>query len=1148
MDLLETLKNFQNEYQKIIQDFQVIDDNDPISPEHMKQLEDSLNQWYQTLKNNFTIQLGFYERYLDKNQDTYAKYTETVDFLNKKLSQNLKSITDYHIEACKKLKEKIEKSKGSYLFTIEQLELDYECFIRTSEQNKIILDEDFEKAKKRYDYQRDEAKDSYLDVVKKKNEILENAKKTLAQNYDESISQYQIEYQELIEKLNHLIDEKSSELEKLSMALENEKNNMKEKYRQESASLNAAIKKFVDDKNKTIDLARNQYNKSMNDAGIERENKKQVYQVKSQALLREFVTKINEIDEQTSQLKKEYDIKSNQIKRDYYSNLFERTKLFHSQLEKIYASSSGAHLDRYTNHLIQYKNKQYILETNIQKKANELQLLNLTRSHTIALQDNKNNKNFLEIDKNYAIKEITNQEQFDNKYYQEKDNFYESDFNFIVKSANYRFSQKANILRCQSQIRTKLLERNYDSIEANYYKKIEILQNKINSYQLEKKLATELLKLVLEYQKDTYLDHLHLEEVTNLLDIEKNKLLKEFNQAQYEYQIKNIQLERDYGLKKIDLENQKEEKHTQLNKELENELLKKNNVSTSFSIKREELEEKYSKLKAQIKNSNALKTNKEKYLANLRVNDIFYLNQISASFNHFFESFLRVIQDTLHTILNTEIEANLQYLNSFIHAFFEIFNHLFVGTFEYLYQTILKIIDYRLDYIQKFKYQSSIDTLKENHLEYQTKIKDTKNHILDEMDSANKTIENFKQKIFTLINDNEMLKQNPRYHKKRLDSVTLSAIKENELKIRDYKEKIDDFNQMNKMHADDLDDLNQKTLINSSSYNKEIKKINQMLYHDSLTILNFKGTITNYYKSMMRSFGHCQETLLDEIEEGKDFIKKINRIQKNYQVLLLSCKNQLILNLNHYAKASNDETLKNRAIAKQEWKEETRRFSAQYTKANDNFTKEYKLTIATYERQVHEQKTLIENTLAFYDQLLLDAKNTFEKNSSLNQAQINSKINHFLSSYYAMDDNNHHIVSYHRQAIENRDIDFKNNKDQCVNKNNSEKDEINEKLSNFIKTKNEEIEHLPIAFKFNSKMLNKETRKKNNQIHKDLRQAKTDHNLEHKRIDKEINNLKAQLSQEQSSNELTQRQNIAKEKKDHQSSLKQSLKSISIHL
>ena len=231
---------------------------------------------------------------------------------------------------------------------------EYNYFVSTSELNKIILDNDFEEAKKRYVYQKGEAKESYLEIVKKNNIALEKIKEDIDKDYFQKVYDFQKECNETIDKLHHLIEIKSIELNSINAALETERNNMKEKYRQESANLNEAIKKIADEKNKLIDKARSEYNKAMSDADIEKENKRAVYQAKSQALLKEFVTKINVIDEQTTKTKKDFDKKIDQVKRKYYFVVFLKDKKFHYQLEQIYNASPS--IDKYTNQSYKFCN------------------------------------------------------------------------------------------------------------------------------------------------------------------------------------------------------------------------------------------------------------------------------------------------------------------------------------------------------------------------------------------------------------------------------------------------------------------------------------------------------------------------------------------------------------------------------------------------------------------------------------------------------------------------------------------------------------------------------------------------------------------------------------------------------------------------
>lgn len=154
----------------------------------------------------------------------------------------------------------------------------------------------------------------------------------------------------------------------------------------------------------------------------------------------------------------------------------------------------------------------------------------------------------------------------------------------------------------------------------------------------------------------------------------------------------------------------------------------------------------------------------------------------------------------------------------------------------------------------------------------------------------------------------------------------------------------------------------------------------------------------------------------------------------------------------------------------------------------------------------------------------------------------------FFASYYALEDNFQKIVEYHAEKGSSREETFKTQKQKAIKENTNQKNDANNKLKSFIKTKNEEIEHLPIAFKFNSRLLNNETKKKNILLHEDLKAAKNTFNVERKRIDKEINNLNNQLSQDKFENEYKQKKDILQEKKNNLSTLKQAMRSIKIDL
>ncbi len=1148
MSVFEAIQDFKSNYDKIMQDFSIIDDDDPLTPEKLSSLIHAIDKWIASIEDTFSKKDKHLLEHEKKNQTLLSKYQQKIKALTDSLNKNMKNITKDHIDACQKLKQKIEIAKKDTNYRIEQLDVELDYFLATSDQNKIILTNDYYEAKKRFDYHKDESKDSYLEIVEKNNEILKNIKEEITLQYEKERSALLKNQEEELDRLRKNLELQEAELASITGILESEKSNMKEKYRHESANLNDNIKHIAEEKNKLIDKARGQYNKSINDANIEKENKKALYQNQSQALLKEFVTKINIIDENTSIIKKEFDKKTNDIKRDYYTDIFNKTKDFHQQLEQIIAKQEA--LDKFTNRMIKYKNKQHLFNMNVTKKEKELILLELSKDNTIKVLNNRYDKNFLEIDKNFAIKKLTDQEQFDNKFYQENDNIYENDFNYAVKSANYRFSQQANILRCQSQIRTKLLERNFDGISANYYKKIEAIQSKISASKITIEITERLNKSLLHFLEESYNAHLHLEETRSLLEIEKNKLLKGFNQTQYEHNISNISLAKDYGFKKIDLENQKATENKNLRIILENMLLDKTCASTAFSIKKEELNENFAKIKTQIINNNDLKLAKEAYITGLLENDTHYLEQIIVAYAKIYEDFIK----SYHTIIELVLkdirieENNFHYMESFLNSIMKLYIDLSLKISSEVTASILQILDDKMNYIYEFKYKASLDSMEEQHTKAVEDINAKKNVILDKIDSSDKTIENFRQKIFTLINDNEMLLYNNPARKKKIDAIALTSIKQTELKIKDYKEKIEDFNQMNKMHSDDLIDLNKKLFKINQEYKIELQKIHKMIHADVHIYETYKRNYDRLSKGIMMYLENDLKNHLISSTSSKVFDKALSHFMGSFDKALISFRITTLKCFNDFVKASLKDTQKRQSICSIEFKEDVNSFNQRYNRATVDYLAEYHETIATHEKKIEEQNSLLDQMMALYDHKLNMANKTFQSDSNTLEFIQHQLTNEFFMSYYALDDNYQKIISYYQGLNASKQNQYQLDKNNLNKERNDKINDLNIKLKSFIRLKNEEIEHLPIAFKFNSKILNRETKKKNIQLHEDLKEAKNEYAKQTKHIEKNIKSLKNHLTQDQFQNEINQKRSILKEKKSNMSNLRQSLKSIKINL
>ena len=69
--------------------------------------------------------------------------------------------------------------------------------------------------------------------------------------------------------------------------------------------------KIIDEKNISLDLTKDEYTQTLHNLNLEKEDKKNELHTKSQAILREFVTKINEIDEETLKILSYFSKKNN---------------------------------------------------------------------------------------------------------------------------------------------------------------------------------------------------------------------------------------------------------------------------------------------------------------------------------------------------------------------------------------------------------------------------------------------------------------------------------------------------------------------------------------------------------------------------------------------------------------------------------------------------------------------------------------------------------------------------------------------------------------------------------------------------------------------------------------------------------------------
>ncbi|MDE7263768.1 MAG: hypothetical protein K2N64_03825, partial [Anaeroplasmataceae bacterium] len=394
----------------------------------------------------------------------------------------------------------------------------------------------------------------------------------------------------------------------------------------------------------------------------------------------------------------------------------------------------------------------------------------------------------------------------------------------------------------------------------------------------------------------------------------------------------------------------------------------------------------------------------------------------------------------------------------------------------------------------------------------------------------------------------EMLLHNNPSRKKRVDEITQVSIKQTELKVKDYKEKIDDFTKMIHMYSDDILELNQKLSLKNAEYQGELQKIRKMFKNDILIYIHYKEELQSYLGSISSALLDFKKNHLLHASSPRAFAVELKSSQKRVQRLFDYSKNRLLKEFEFFVFSANRDTAHREQTCADDFKEEVKKFNQKYNKSTLEYLTEYHNSMDKHEAKIEEQSRFLDQMMEIYDHKLSIANQNFQADSNALDAlqhQIRTK---FFASYYALDDNNQKIIEFHLNLNAQKEAKFQKDKDLIDKEKFDSLSLLNTKLKSFLKTKNEEIEHLPISFKFNTKILNSETKKKNIQLHEDLKQAKNAYNLQNKHIEKNIKSLKNHLTQDKFENELNQKRNIAKEKKNNFINLRQSLRNIKINL
>lgn len=1142
-DYSSSVKKLNDDLLAFINRYEILDDKDPITDNLLKKLKKLVNSLNTTSNQHIAVLDKQFVNFDIAFQNIYEKSKADIESVNIHLKETVDIVTNKYVNRVKQLKNEISKLKSSSKRKIDDLKQDIEFFVISSDQRRNIFEQEYEDSTKRYEYQISSAKDTYNQSIQSYNSNLEKENALVVDAHKNSLAGFEESTVELIQKIEEKINSLNAEFEEISTKLNNVRNQAKEKTRQESVHLNSEIKVILDEKNKTIVNARTRYSKSQSTSSIEKENNRQEYQLESQKVLKDFVFNITELDEYSSGYKAFHTSNIEKENRELQYKLFDIHRKQTIDIENIIENGYCINndYDKYTKKLVKEKNKQYYkmrgqLEKDQKKRIDSFEIL-----YQKELENTRHNKALLELDRNYSLKSLNEKEQSDNKYYQELNNIYENDMNLLINVSNIKYNKKANLIKCQSRIRNKDLEKDLDLSEANFRKKLEMIRTGINKHKLEIDGAYELKALVTGYEKERYTKKINNLSVTTLLEIEKCKVLEQFNYRQYQYNVLNSKIDLEFGLKKLDIENQQFEALTNIKIDKIKNALQRDIVNAAYKIKEEQLYELEDK---NIQNRNS------RYRLDSINHDVLYerfkleikiIHQILSTYI----LLIREIEGFFHRVLSVfynsiSIRPNyIDIINVFVTDFMQIIYAYYKNITNNLIEHEANIISKRLEFEEKFKFKSYYKNIVEGYEVDRRKLLTKQKSINDTLDNYLKTLDTFKSRIYNLENQNNHIKQ-------RISSTSDHAIKDNyriELannhqRIVDYKKKINDISKLKEILEKDYNLLLNDIKELDDDYNSSIEEIKKMQYNAAISYYTLKDSLSKFLENEIEKTGKI-------FNENKPNLDKYYNIQNSVNSYRYKVSNQntrvikalydivAVFYNNTYSSIQTD-----KALLLIKFKNDISRiYRKSSTQINDNKL-EYDKKVSNYIQELKALDIKYSNDERKFINQLKQTDDEYKIEMKELVTSKNNSMSRFYKEYYAMCDNLDEIISNYKQDKNDLENKFQNDKLNLSKRIISEKNTLSNDLENYIKAQNELINHLPVAAKFQSQQLQKETKALNLELDFELKEAKNKFNAERRIIQKNISNIKQALEQALIENDNNHQEAIAKEKKSHTISIR----------
>ena len=1106
----ECLIKFNNKVEEFIKEYKLLDDKAPFTLDIISEITKIFNDNYDSSIN----EVNTYEKRKNKLDESFNKilsdYYKQDKHRNNELKAKQSAIKKELDDKIKLSKMELNELKKQYEKNEYETLSDISFYVESSNQNIDMFEIEYKDNINRFAYQIGVAKSSYNSNIDTFNSQLELQLEKIKDEYDKNMANNNDNFNALVESYNLVIAEKIQLIENKRKEYNAAKVELNNKKRQEYVLLNNQIKELSDEKNDKITGYKNTYSEAQAKDNAEKETNNSDYKSQNFKANKDFVQNINELDNKIRDIREKFEKYCQELNQNKYYSIYdlhvEQEKLIKQFLESENNSNK-------VKREIKRINKVFYDRMIDEDKKTEKIIKNAEKEFLYNTKNEMYQKKLLDISRNTFFSKLTEKQTRDNKYYQEKSNGYEVVYNYNSSIANNVYNKHANKVLLESSIRNLKIEKEIDETDAKFQIQIETLNDVIKKYQLEIQIAKRLNELNNLFLTEKYNREVSFLTVSNLLKIEKCKVLDIYNINQYELNIKNSKNVLDYSKNKIRIQNEKYKALKQQdiliqNKQLEMIVSKTAFDEYSINYFADTDTDLLNKEHSYTTSLNKSKLLKEKYVVELDE----YQNVLQ-SYIIIHSNMVKAWNEIIDYIFDNIAETKNRIVKKFISTLQKEFRELLNNLNDTYKEIISNEIDNHLKFDNDFKYKEHFENHKKVLNSELDIIKRQKDSLLYELEKYKQRNDDLRLKLFT--SQYETAKNKDEKKSKRTNErLYLKELKSNLIVINDLESKIDELvkenDEIEKKYSKQYNTIKAEQDIDNAPYQSYSENVIKL--HDEIKeFINKKESndgldARGSYKKEIR---FISTDLAEELFNNTSSFS--NKYQENYDASIKKINDNYEADLESY-KANN---------------------TSVYEKAKEKFAKNNQTDLSILKSLINEKNEIEKN----YD-------NTIRRNDITHKKEINEILlskkqntNQFYVELYAVGDNLSDIEADYEDFLRNHTNQYEITKQNIIDETIRLKQSYNESLKNYINNRKAIINHLPSAIKANEKDLRETYKQKNKELDLKSVQAKKDLNTRARLEKKNLNIIELNYNSALVKINAKERMQKAREKKSLNSEL-----------